>query len=84
MKQPNILFILTDQQRKDTLSTYGDLVSQTPHLDQLSEESVVFENAYTTCPICTPARATIQTGLYPIHHGMRLPILIIMAIWFKN
>lgn len=70
MKQPNILFILTDQQRKDTLSTYGDLVSQTPHLDQLSEESVVFENAYTTCPICTPARATIQTGLYPIHHGM--------------
>ncbi|MFW8053557.1 sulfatase-like hydrolase/transferase [Vagococcus fluvialis] len=70
MEKPNILFILTDQQRKDTLSAYGQLISETPHLDKLSEESVVFENAYTTCPICTPARATIQTGLYPIHHGM--------------
>ncbi len=68
--QPNILFILTDQQRKDTLSVYGDVPCFTPHLDQLSEEAVVFDNAYTTCPICTPARASLQTGLYPMHHGM--------------
>lgn len=69
-KQPNILFILTDQQRKDTLTTYGDLISETPVLDQLAEDSTVFENAYASCPICAPARATIQTGLYPMHHGM--------------
>jgi arylsulfatase A-like enzyme len=68
--QPNILFILTDQQRKDTLSAYGNLPCTTPHLDELSEESYIFENAYTTCPICTPARASLQTGLYPMHHGM--------------
>lgn len=70
MKRPNILFILTDQQRKDTLSTYGDLLSRTPSLDQLASVSTVFDNAYCTCPICTPARGSIQTGLYPMHHGM--------------
>lgn len=70
MKQPNILFILTDQQRKDTLSVYGDLPCFTPNIDQLAEESAVFDQAYATCPICTPARASIQTGLYPMHHGM--------------
>ena len=70
MKKPNILFILTDQQRKDTLSAYGDLPCFTPNSDQFSEESITFENAYTVCPICTPARASLQTGLYPIHHGM--------------
>lgn len=70
MKQPNILFILTDQQRKDTLNAYGDLKSQTPNLDQLAKESAVFDNAYCTCPICTPARGSLQTGLYPMHHGM--------------
>lgn len=69
-KRPNILFILTDQQRKDTLSAYGDSLCNTPVLDQLTEESCLFENAYTTCPICTPARASLQTGLYPMHHGM--------------
>lgn len=69
-KQPNILFILTDQQRKDTLGIYGDIQCDTPVLDQLAKEACTFENAYTTCPICTPARASIQTGLYPMHHGM--------------
>ncbi|MHC5268529.1 sulfatase-like hydrolase/transferase [Enterococcus sp. LJL98] len=70
MKQPNILFILTDQQRKDTLSVYGDVPCFTPNLDQLAEESAVFDEAYASCPICTPARASLQTGLYPMHHGM--------------
>ncbi|WP_086348275.1 sulfatase-like hydrolase/transferase [Candidatus Enterococcus clewellii] len=69
-KKPNILFIVTDQQRKDTLSAYGESLCQTPSLDELAEQSLVFENAYTTCPICTPARGSMQTGLYPMHHGM--------------
>lgn len=69
-KQPNILFILTDQQRKDTLTTYGELPCLTPNLDALSQESTTFDEAYTTCPICTPARGSLQTGLYPMHHGM--------------
>lgn len=70
MTQPNILFILTDQHRKDTLTAYGDIPCFTPNIDQLAEESTVFEQAYASCPICTPARASIQTGLYPMHHGM--------------
>ncbi|WP_225884240.1 sulfatase-like hydrolase/transferase [Lacticaseibacillus mingshuiensis] len=70
-KQPNILFILTDQQRKDTLAAYDPAhVCVTPNIDALMAQSVTFENAYTTCPICAPARATLQTGLYPMHHGM--------------
>lgn len=69
--QPNILFILTDQQRVDTLKAYGGTVCQTPNIDRLVEESVVFTNTYASCPVCTPARASLQTGLYPHNHEMR-------------
>ncbi|BFT74036.1 sulfatase-like hydrolase/transferase [Paenibacillus sp. P36] len=67
----NILLILTDQQRVDTLKAYGGKVCQTPNLDQLSEDSIVFTNAYTSCPICTPARSSLQTGYYPFNVGMQ-------------
>ena len=67
--KPNLLFILTDQQRADTLGCYGNNVIQTPNLDALARESFVFENAYVSQPVCTPARATIMTGLYPHTHG---------------
>lgn len=70
-KQPNILFILTDQQRVDTLKAYGGKVCQTPNIDRLTAESVVFNNTYASCPVCTPARASLQTGLYPHNHEMR-------------
>lgn len=70
-EQPNILFILTDQQRVDTLKAYGGKVCQTPNLDSLAAESVVFNHTYASCPVCTPARASLQTGLYPHNHEMR-------------
>lgn len=70
VKKPNILLILTDQQALHTLGTYGSKICKTPHLDALAKASVVFSQAYTTSPICTPARASLQTGLYPSHHGM--------------
>ncbi|WP_255314506.1 sulfatase-like hydrolase/transferase [Bacillus sp. FJAT-26390] len=69
--RPNILFIQTDQQRVDTLRSYGGQVCQTPNLNDLADESVIFENAYTSCPVCTPARASMQTGMYPFKHGMQ-------------
>lgn len=70
-KRPNILFILTDQQRKDTLAAYdANALCQTPVLDELAQHATVFDEAYATCPICTPARGSLQTGLYPMHHGM--------------
>ena len=68
--RPNILLILTDEQRLSTMSCYGPTPCLTPNLDRLATESVVFERAYTSCPVCTPARGTIMTGLYPHNHGM--------------
>ena len=62
---PNTVFIFSDQQRSDTMASYGADYMQVPNLNQLSEESFVFENAYISQPVCTPARATLMTGLYP-------------------
>ncbi len=70
-EQPNILFILTDQHRRDHLGCYGTRWGTSPNIDRLAAEGVTFTNAYTVCPICTPARASIQTGLYPCGHGMQ-------------
>ena len=67
--KPNLLFILTDQQRADTLGCYGNKLVQTPNLDALAREGFVFENAYVSQPVCTPSRASIMTGLYPHTHG---------------
>jgi len=69
-EQPNILLILTDQQRLSAVGAYGDTPCRTPYIDQLAAEGVRFENAYTTCPVCSPARGTIMTGLYPHSHGI--------------
>ncbi|WP_285106176.1 sulfatase-like hydrolase/transferase [Paenibacillus sp. UMB4589-SE434] len=70
--KPNIVFIVTDQQRRDTLSCYdADTLCQTPNLDRLAAEGVVFDNAYASFPVCTPARASMQTGMYPFKHGMQ-------------
>ena len=64
-KPHNILLITADQLRADALGCYGNDVCRTPNLDALAAGGVVFENAYTPCPICVPARATITTGNYP-------------------
>ncbi len=63
--RPNIVFIFSDQQRQDTLACYGADWMQVPNLNALADQSFVFENAYVAQPVCTPARATIMTGLYP-------------------
>ena len=69
-QKPNLLFILTDQQRSDTMECYGNSLIQTPNLNSLARESSVFEHAYVSQPICTPSRASIMTGLYPQSHGL--------------
>jgi len=68
--QPNIILILTDQHRLSAVGAYGDTPCQTPNIDFLASSAIHFENAYTTSPICTPARASVQTGLYPHTHGL--------------
>lgn len=67
---PNILLILTDQHRLSALGAYGSTLCKTPNIDRLAKEGVRFETAYTTCPVCSPARATIMTGQYPHRHGV--------------
>lgn len=74
MSPPNVLFILTDQQRLSAVGCYGNTPCRTPHIDRLAREGVRFETAYTSCPVCTPARASLMTGLYPHAHGMRTNI----------
>jgi arylsulfatase A-like enzyme len=67
---PNFLIIITDQHRIDTLAVYGSKICQTPSLDRLAESGVRFNNAYSVCALCSPARASIYTGVYPHRHGM--------------
>lgn len=62
---PNILLICSDQLRADALGSYGNTICKTPHSDTLAAAGVTFDWAFTPCPICVPARATITTGNYP-------------------
>lgn len=60
--KPNLLFIMTDQQRYDALRIAGNSHIQTPNLDKLARAGAFFSNAYTPCPVCVPARVSILTG----------------------
>ena len=68
--KPNILFIIADQMAAQFLSVYGHGVTKTPNLDRLAKSGVVFENAYSSSPLCAPARATIMNGLLPSRTGV--------------
>jgi arylsulfatase len=67
---PNVLLIMTDQQRFDSLSAYGFGAGHTPNLDALAAEGATFERAYATNPICSPSRASLLSGLTPPEHGV--------------
>ena len=60
--KPNLLFIMTDQQRFDALSYAGNKILNTPNMDRIAREGVWFENAHTQCAVCGPARASMFTG----------------------
>ena len=68
--RPNIIFIITDQQRSDALGCMDNHAVISPHIDKLAEEGVRFVNGYSSVPSCTPARSGMLTGLSPWHHGM--------------
>ena len=67
--RPNVLLIISDQQRYDTLGCTGQSGSATPNIDRLAAHGTLFEQAFCTTPICTPARASLLSGLYPHTHG---------------
>ncbi len=64
------VFILTDTQGTDVIGCYGRSEMKTPHLDRMAVEGLRFERAYSTQPVCGPARSAIFTGLYPHSNGV--------------
>lgn len=69
-RPPSIVFITTDTQGREALSCYVSRPGVvTPHLDRLAAEGVLFQNAYTASPVCTPARSAWFTGLHPSRNG---------------
>ena len=64
----NILFLMTDQHRVDTLGSYGNALAHTPVLDELAATGTRFDRWYTPTAICTPARASLLTGQAPFRH----------------
>jgi len=63
-KRPNILLIVTDQQRYDCIGYAGDGILRTPNLDRLAKRGVIFTNCYTSWALCVPARASLLSGRY--------------------
>ncbi|MYD09220.1 MAG: sulfatase-like hydrolase/transferase [Chloroflexi bacterium] len=68
-RQPNILFVMTDQQRSDTIAALGNRAIRTPTLDSLVEQGIAFTNCYTPAPVCVAARSAAITGLPPHING---------------
>jgi arylsulfatase A-like enzyme len=66
----NILFLMTDQHRTDTLGAYGNRLAATPVLDELARTGTRFDRWYTPTAICTPARASLLTGHAPFRHKL--------------
>lgn len=71
-RKPNLVFVFADQWRAQAAGHAGDsnLAGKTPHLDRLAQESVNLVNAVSTCPVCTPYRASLLTGQYALTHGL--------------
>lgn len=65
MPRPNVLFIMTDQQRFDTIASLGNEQIYTPNLDRLVRRGITFTNGYSSCPVCVAARLTVRTGCDP-------------------
>jgi arylsulfatase len=72
--RPNVLLVCTDHWPGYLLGAAGHPIIQTPTLDQLAENGVLYSRAYSSCPVCIPARRSQMTGTYPRTHGDRLHI----------
>ncbi len=69
-ERPNIVLICADQQRMDSLPCYGNRFVSAPGTDAMAANGMAFDRAFTPWPVCTPARATMWTGVYPHAHGV--------------
>jgi len=68
--RPNIIFILTDDQRWDALSIVGHPFIKTPNIDRIGKEGAIFKNYFVTMSLCSPSRGAILTGQYPHKNGI--------------
>ena len=68
--KPNVIFILLDDFGYTDLGCYGSRFYETPNIDRLAREGVRFTNAYASCPVSSPTRASIMTGRYPVNTGV--------------
>jgi arylsulfatase A-like enzyme len=68
--RPNVVFVMTDDHAAHAISAYGSRVNETPAIDRLAREGMLFRNAFVTNSICTPSRAAILTGLYSHKNGV--------------
>jgi len=85
-RKPNVIYIMTDQQRKDTLRCYGNDTVQTPALDSLALRGVLFTSCYTTQPVCSPCRSSMVTGLFPNVTGVvenKIPLPADKFSWLR-
>lgn len=71
-RRPNVVFVFADQWRAQATGYAGDPNARTPVLDRLAAEGVRFTTAVSTCPVCSPYRASLLTGRYPLTHGVFL------------
>lgn len=69
-ERPNIVFVLTDDVRWDVFGCMGNTIAQTPHIDALAADGVLFRNAFCTTSICAISRACYMTGQYALRHGI--------------
>jgi arylsulfatase A-like enzyme len=67
---PNIVFVMTDDQRRDAASLYGNTILKTPNMDRIGREGVRFDRAFVTNSLCAPSRASYLTGRYSHAHGV--------------
>jgi len=68
VNRPNVVLVITDQQRFDTIGAAGRTDVLTPHLDRMAAEGTLFSHAYCTTPMCSPSRSSILSGLFPHSH----------------
>lgn len=71
-KKPNIVFVFGDQWRAQATGYAGDPNVRTPNLDEFADRCIRFTNAVSGCPVCSPYRASLMTGQYPLTHGVFL------------
>lgn len=72
ISKPNIVFITLDTTRADHLGCYGYEKVQTPNMDRLAEEGILFEQCIAPSPLTLPSHSSMMTGLYPTYHGVRM------------